>query len=179
MIVYLLRHTKTEIKDGTCYGQSDIGVSKSFYDEQTAIKERLSTIAFDSIFSSPLKRCLQLAEALCPDNMRIIIDNRLMEMNFGTWEMKNWQEISKSSEAQNWFNDYINVKCPGGESFKDLYIRVKGFLDMLKNQKRYQQPLIVTHAGVIRAMYCIMETAGFKESFGLNVGFGQLKTFHL
>jgi alpha-ribazole phosphatase len=179
MIVYLLRHTKPEIEAGICYGQSDIGLSKSFSDEQTAIKERLSTIAFDSIFSSPLKRCVQLAEAICPDNMNIIIDNRLMEMNFGTWEMKNWQEISNSSEAQNWFNDYINVKCPGGESFKDLHIRVKGFLDMLKNQKQFQQPLIVTHAGVIRAMYCIIEAAGFKESFRLNVDFGELKIFQL
>jgi alpha-ribazole phosphatase len=178
MIVYLLRHTKPEIEAGICYGQSDIGLSKSFSDEQSSIKDRLSTIAFDSIFSSPLKRCVQLAEALCSDNMKIIIDNRLMEMNFGTWEMKNWQEISISSEAQNWFNDYINVKCPGGESFMDLQNRVKDFLNMLKGYSKFKNPLIITHAGVIRAMYSITEMIP-KESFNLNIGFGELKTLQL
>jgi alpha-ribazole phosphatase len=110
--------------------------------------------------------------------MKIIIDNRLMEMNFGTWEMKNWQEISNSSEAQNWFNDYINVKCPGGESFMDLQNRVKDFLNMLKGYSKFKNPLIITHAGVIRAMYSITEMIP-KESFNLNIGFGELKTLQL
>jgi alpha-ribazole phosphatase len=179
MKVHFLRHTKPDIEAGICYGQSDIGLSKSFPDEQLSIKERLGSISFDCIISSPLKRCVDLAQFLCPVNIEISIDDRLMEMNFGTWEMMNWQKISKSKEAQNWFNDYVNVRCPDGESFMDLYNRVKDFLTTLKKQNQFKQPLIVTHAGVIRSAYCFFGNTDLKESFNLNIGFGELKTFEL
>lgn len=179
MMVHLLRHTRPEIEEGICYGQSDIGLSKTFVDELSQLESVISSISFDSIYSSPLKRCVLLAKSLCPDNMKINTDDRLKEMNFGTWEMMKWQEISKSNEAQNWFNDYVSVKCPGGESFMDLHNRVKNFLTMLKMQSQFKHPLIVTHAGIIRAVFSIVKSIDLKESFNLNIGFGELKIFQL
>ena len=179
MKVHFLRHTKPDIEAGICYGQSDIGLSKSFTDERLCVKERLGCISFDCVISSPLIRCMDLSQFLCPENFEINIDDRLMEMNFGTWEMMNWQEISKSNKAQNWFNDYVNVKCPGGESFMDLYNRAKDFLTMLKKQNQFKHPLVVTHAGIIRSACCFLGNTNLKESFDLNIGFGELKTFQL
>ncbi len=179
MKVHLLRHTKPDIEGGICYGQSDIGLSKSFIEDQLTIKNSLENIAFDGVFSSPLKRCMELAQFLCPEAIEIKSDDRLMEMNFGEWEMLSWQDISKSSEAQNWFDDYVHVKCPGGESFMDVHKRVQDFFTMLKKQSLFKQPLIVTHAGVIRAAFCIINNKNLKESFELKIGFGELKTFRL
>lgn len=179
MKVHFLRHTTPDIDAGICYGQSDIGLSKSFLYERLSIKERLGNTSFDCIISSPLKRCMDLAQFLCPEKIEITTDQRLMEMNFGSWEMMNWHEISNSNEAQNWYNDYVNVKCPGGESFRDLLNRVKDFLVMLQNQNRLNHPLIVTHAGVIRSVSCILDNTELKESFDLNISYGELKTFEL
>ncbi len=178
MKIYLLRHTKPEIEEGICYGQTDIGLSETFGNELSLIKREISRIEFDGIFSSPLKRCKLLAESLCPENMEIIPDKRLMEMNFGSWEMMHWQDISKSSEAQKWFNDHVNVKCPHGESFMDLYNRVKDFLNRLK-QSRFRNPLIITHGGVIRAFYSMIESQDLRQSFDLKINYGELKTFQL
>lgn len=179
MKVHLLRHTKPEIEEGICYGQSDIGLSKTFVDELSQLETVISSISFDSIYSSPLKRCVLLAKSLCPDNMKINTDDRLKELNFGAWEMMKWLDISQSKEAQEWFNDYVRVKCPNGDSFMDIHYRVKDFLTMLKGQKQFQNPLIITHAGVIRAFFSIIESIDLKESFNLNIGFGELKTFQL
>ncbi|MEA3317235.1 MAG: alpha-ribazole phosphatase [Bacteroidota bacterium] len=179
MKIHLLRHTKPEIRHGICYGQTDIGLSQSFSDEQLTIKKRLGNIAFDAVFSSPLKRCVQLAESLCPDNKKINIDVRLKEINFGTWEMMQWQDISKSNEAKKWFNDYVHVKCPEGESFIDLHNRVREFLTMLKKQNQFKQALIITHAGIIRAIFSIINDIDPIEAFDLNIAYGELKTFQL
>ncbi|MEX0983174.1 MAG: alpha-ribazole phosphatase [Bacteroidales bacterium] len=179
MRVHLLRHTKPEIEGGICYGQIDIGVSKTYSNELTLIKSKVSSITFDSIFSSPLKRCVLLAESLCPENIEIKTDDRLKEMSFGKWEMMNWQDIAKGNEAREWFNDYVNVKCPNGESFTDLHSRVKDFLNTIKGQSLFQDTLIITHAGVIRTFYSIVKSVSLKESFGLKIGFGELKTFQL
>ncbi len=179
MRVHLLRHTKPEIEEGICYGQSDIGVSNTFSEELSLVKSKVSNISFDRIISSPLKRCVLLAELLCPENIEIKKDDRLQEINFGKWEMMNWQDISKSNEAQEWFNDYVNVKCPSGESFSDLHSRVKDFLNTINGQSLFQDTLIITHAGVIRTFYSIIKSVSLKESFNLKIGFGELKTFQL
>lgn len=179
MKIHLLRHTKPDIEDGVCYGQTDIGLSKTFSDERSLIKGKVSSIEIDSVFSSPLKRCTLLADFLCPDNMAIRTDDRLKEIDFGKWEMKNWQDISKGKEAQKWFDDYININCPGGESFMDLYSRVKDFLNIIKGQSQLRNPLIITHAGVIRAFFSIIKSIDLKESFDLKVDFGELKTFQV
>ena len=179
MKIHLLRHTKPEIEEGICYGQSDIGLSKNINTEFESVKHTITSIEFDVIYSSPLMRCMQLAEFLSYENIEIINDDRLKEMNFGNWEMMNWQDISKENEATEWFNDYVNVKCPKGESYIDLHKRAKAFLKTLKIQNRFKTPLIITHSGVIRAFYSIIESVSLKESFDLKVDFGELKTFQL
>ena len=43
-----------------------------------------------------------------------------MEMNFGDWEMKNWDDIPLE-ELNPWMQDFVNVRVSNGESFTDLY----------------------------------------------------------
>ena len=179
MEIHLLRHTKPQIAEGVCYGQSDIGLSKSFAEELIVVKNKVAGIEFDGVFSSPLKRCIALAKSLCGEDMFLCLDGRLKEMNFGQWEMKEWTEIAEHEEARKWFRNYIETPCPGGECFVDLYKRVGEFINILKTQNQFENPLIVTHAGVIRAVNCIVKSKDLSEAFDLNVGFGELISFQV
>ena len=100
---------------------------------------------FDYVYTSPLSRCVRLA-TYCgyPDAER---DNRIMEMNFGDWEMKSFDEIS-DPRLKEWYADYINVPATNGESFAILYQRVASFLDELK-EKNYEKVAIFAHGGVL------------------------------
>lgn len=84
MEIYLIRHTTPDIEKGICYGQSDIPLKDTFPSE---VKNILKSIPkhFDKVYSSPLQRCTQLANYIDQNNT---IDNRLMELNFGSWELK-------------------------------------------------------------------------------------------
>lgn len=127
MRLVLIRHTSVAVPRGICYGQTDVPLAASFAEEATTVKEGLGGYTFDRVCCSPLSRCVRLAE-YCgyPDAVR---DDRLKEICFGDWEMRAYDDI-QGLELQRWFDDYINVAPPGGESVIDQQRR---FLDFIRD----------------------------------------------
>lgn len=177
MIVHLLRHTTPKIAKGICYGQADIELADTFVEELQTIKKQLSSLQYTTVISSPLYRCSHLAKQLLKPKVKLQLDQRLMELNFGDWELKSWETISEDTTSKVWFKDYINQKCPNGESFKDLQQRVINFISELKTKNN--TALLVTHAGVIRTFQCILENKPLTNAFNISVEYGALKTVTL
>src|SRR5262245_24744145 len=143
MEVYLIRHTKPDIDRGICYGQSDIPLAQTFEEEWHAMKEKLPHMP-QMLFSSPLSRCMKLSLKLSEHyGLPVVRDKRLMEMNFGVWEMKRWEEMDQD-KLQHWMDHYTTAACPGGESYEDVVIRLKGFISALR-QTQVQKVILVTH----------------------------------
>ena len=168
MEVYLVRHTETVCEKGICYGQSDVQILEPYLELFESIKNQIPTDAV--VYSSPLFRCTELAKYL---SNKIITDTRLMEMNFGDWEMKNWDVIPPDDFAP-WMNDFVNVAVPNGESFVELYNRVNDFLEKELQNHTSKPIVIVAHAGVIRSILCKISNLPLKEAFNNKVGFGDV-----
>ncbi|WP_394774144.1 alpha-ribazole phosphatase [Flavobacterium sp.] len=172
MEIYLVRHTETICEKGVCYGQSDIGLAEPF---EVIFKNILSQLPQEAIiFSSPLKRCVILAEYI-QNNIKTISfkkEDRLMEMNFGNWEMKNWNDISPE-QLNPWMEDFVNIAASNGESFVELHERVGSFLSEIP--KEIDTPIIiVTHAGIIRSILCHHTFLALKDAFNNKVDFGDV-----
>lgn len=168
MDIYLVRHTKTDTKKGLCYGQSDVGLADSFCDEALQLQQKLPELNGDcKVFSSPLSRCLRLANRFSD---AVATDERLLEMNFGNWENSRFNEIDAHS-LRRWTENFVDVAPPNGESFTDLCRRAGSFwLDLLNTQS--EQVLIVTHAGVIRALLVHILKLPPANAFQFRVDFG-------
>lgn len=146
MEIILIRHTSVNVPQGTCYGQTDVPLNPSFEQEASITLENLKTYApFDCVFTSPLSRCTKLA-TYCgyPEAIR---DSRILEINFGDWEMQKFNEI-KDSRLEEWFDNYLYVPATNGESFSMQYQRVADFLDELK-EKDYKKVAVFAHGGVL------------------------------
>jgi alpha-ribazole phosphatase len=98
-------------------------------------------------------------------------DSRLMEMNFGDWEMKNWDVISPDDFTP-WMTDFVNVRVPNGESFTDLHDRVLDFIHNELRSTNLKPVIIVAHAGIIRSFLCKISDLPLKEAFQNKVDFG-------
>jgi alpha-ribazole phosphatase len=170
MNLYLIRHTKVNVKPRVCYGQTDVDVAETFLSEAESIKKQIGSTHFDRIYSSPLKRCKKLSEYLFTDD--IIFDDRLMELNFGNWEMQEWDKIT-DSEYQEWMNNYIETPCLNGESFRELHKRVSSFIDNL-DTKNNKNVAIVAHGGTIRSILTYINNKDLKDAFNTNVDFGEI-----
>lgn len=173
MQVYLIRHTEVDIPIGLCYGQTEVPLQKNFHKDFKKIRDEIpSTI--DLVYSSPLKRCTTLAEFL---SNSVQTDPRLLELNFGNWENKVWQEIPKK-ETADWMNNFVQTPTPNGESMLQLFHRVSHFLDELR-QRNEENVVIVTHAGVIRCLICYLLEIPLQNIFKLKVNYGQLYKIHV
>ncbi|PKQ60595.1 alpha-ribazole phosphatase [Labilibaculum filiforme] len=161
MEIYLIRHTKVKVETGICYGQKDVDLAESYPEELETVKQRLKGINFDFIISSPLSRAKKLATDIFSD--KVDVDQRLMELNFGDWEGKVWDEI-KDPLFPAWMEDFVNKKCSNGESFVMLRDRVLEFWKEIK-LKDCEKIAIFTHGGVIRTINAIEKNIKLEDSF--------------
>jgi alpha-ribazole phosphatase len=161
MEIYLIRHTKVNVEPGVCYGQKDVELADSYPEELEAVKNKLKDIDFDAVISSPLSRAKQLATDVFGE--KVAEDPRLMELNFGDWEGKVWDEI-KDPLFPAWMDDFVNKKCSNGESFVMLRDRVLEFWNEIKN-KKCNKIAIFTHGGVIRTISAIEKNSKLEDSF--------------
>lgn len=150
MEITLIRHTAVDVAPGVFYGQTDVPLKPSFEEEAAAVRQVLFPAAgavppFEKVFTSPLSRCVRLA-TYCGfgDATR---DARLMEINFGIWEMKHFSELH-GPEVEAWYADYLHVAAPEGESFAMQYARVAAFFDELRKQA-WRRVALFVHGGVV------------------------------
>lgn len=172
MKIYLIRHTSVNVPKGVCYGQTDVPLSTTFEEEALAVKEQLSNISPDVVFTSPLTRCVRLAR-FCGFG-DAIQDNRLKELNFGDWEGRQWAEIDMSV----WKTDWINPPTPSGESFIQMYGRVVSFFNDLK-EKSYQSVAVFTHGGVINCAKVYFGQVDIQDAFMYTPQYGEIVGFNL
>jgi alpha-ribazole phosphatase len=170
MDIYLIRHTQTANNMGLCYGQTDVTLADSYTDEMASLHNKLPEFEDNcSVLSSPLIRCLQLAETFS-DN--VITDARLLELNFGSWEGLQFDSI-EADLLQHWTDNIVTAKPPNGENFEELYLRVTSFWkDLLAIDAK--QVLVVTHAGVIRALLAHALNLPLANSFQLRIDSGSV-----
>jgi len=170
MDIYLIRHTQSANNMGACYGQTDVGLAESYEEEMANIHNKLPEFDDDCcVLSSPLTRCLKLAQTFSDD---VITDERLLELNFGAWEGLQFDAI-EVDVLQHWTDNMVTAKPPGGENFEDLYLRAVTFWkELLANDAK--QVLVFTHAGVIRALLAHALNIPLLNSFQLRIDPGSV-----
>lgn len=143
MQVFLIRHPRPQVAAGICYGQLDLPAVEVL---QTAATLRTQLPPDLPVITSPLLRCRRLAETLHPSPR---IETGLMEMHFGDWEGRHWDDIGASA-LDAWAADLLHHAPPGGESAAMLQARSVACLNGLAAEG-LPACVVITHAGVIRA----------------------------
>ena len=111
----------------------------------------MQTIHFDGVFSSPLQRAYVTAQIATGQD--VIIDERLIEADFGLWEKKTRAEFIAENEQLwiDWANDPSTARAGGtGETAMEIVLRVNDFFVSLQNSKQSGNFLVAAHNGVNR-----------------------------
>lgn len=167
MIIHIIRHTRPDIKPGICYGQTDLALADSFDRDSKQVMTKLFD-HYDAIYTSPLQRCALLSEKFRSDSRTI--DPRLMEYNFGNWELKPWNDFT-SDTAKSWMNNFVEQAAPSGDSMITMQARVSEFWSELL-VKNHNRVAIVTHSGVQRLIHGLILETPMTHLFRLQLDFG-------
>ena len=127
--VYLIRHGETEwSKSGQHTGLTDIPLTENGKKQAKALGKRVRLIAFDHVFSSPLKRAYDTC-TLCGLREKAIVTDDLLEWNYGDYEGKKTIDIHKIDPHWNIFTN----GGPHGETVEDIQNRTDRFLTHIRD----------------------------------------------
>jgi alpha-ribazole phosphatase len=175
MLIHLIRHTAVAAP-GICYGHSDVPLADTFATEAAVLKAKLLPVpaAGFRVFSSPAARCLALAAEFAS---AITTDERLREMNFGTWENRLWAELPPA-ETEPWMADYVTLAPPQGETFGAVQDRAAAFLaELATTPTEADAPLLVfSHGGTIRALVSSCLELPLRNAFQLRIDYASVTT---
>jgi alpha-ribazole phosphatase len=167
--VILMRHLRPAVAEGVCYGVTDLDLAEGQEAALAAVLEGLPAIT--AIATSPLRRCRILAEAIAARRgLAARPDPRLMEMDFGAWEGLAWNDIPRA-ELDAWAADFLHARPHGGESVAQLQARTQAAL--AEYRAAPGAPLLVTHAGVIKA---VLASGPRAEDWPAALAFGEFVT---
>ena len=146
--VILVRHGQSEMNRlHTFAGRNDTPLTrdglKQIKKSSKFIKKRYGG---DIIFTSPIKRALISANIIQSKiKCSLKLDARLVETDFGKWEGKSPEELSKLKEWEIYSKDPFHFTFPEGESPQDVKNRILDFKHMILEDSNWKTAIIVSH----------------------------------
>ena len=158
MSIYLIRHGKTEANEKHLYcGSTDLPLSEKGRAELRAMRYDIHPQRF---VTSGMKRTDETLRILF-GNVPFYVDSRFREVDFGSFEMKSYDQLKEDPAYQAWLtgDNEANVP-PGGESGTQMARRVlEAFREIPDGTA------LITHGGVIAAIMASLFPAEGKHRY--------------
>ena len=156
MKLYVVRHGQTDWNvAGKAQGREEIELNNTGIEQAKKAREHIKKYQINLIICSPLKRTRQTAEIInTVTNCQIIIDDRIIERNYGNLKGKTDEEWSSIvNEDIDIINNYnLNWNKQNIEPVQDVCKRVWNLLDEIEEKYKDKNILLVTHGGTCRAI---------------------------
>lgn len=159
MRLYLVRHPKPVVPAGHCYGRSDLPAQDADTERVLAALTNQGLPGTMPLYASPLQRSAVLAQQL---STAPTFDARLAEMDFGAWELRQWDDIARD-EIDAWNADLLHYRPGGGENVLQVAVRVAAFLADLQ-RARHAEALVICHAGTMRLLHAMSSGGTLQEA---------------
>ena len=170
--LYLIRHARsTWNAEGRMQGWADPPLDELGRTQARALAERLKSEPITAVYSSPLARARETAEAIAAQHrLTVKYDDRLKERNLGDWTGLTGSEADdRSPELRSNGRDWRIDGPPGGETQAELTARAAAaFADILTaHPDESRRVAVVSHGGTLSALMAHL----FKTPIGSPVHF--------
>ena len=109
-ITYFVHGTTTDNDKDISSGWSDVGLSDLGVKQSIELRDKIKDKKFDVVFCSDLKRAVDSANLTFKSDVPIVIDSRLRECNYGTYNGQQSTIVEPMTEQM------ISQRFPDGES---------------------------------------------------------------
>ncbi len=145
MKLYVIRHGETDCNKENKYNcRYDEDINERGIEQAKQASEIVKTLDIDLIICSPMKRTRHTMELINVNHVPVIYDERLIERDGGKLTLTSLDEYS----CDEYYNYYSTKYVEGLETLPELFKRVHGFLDEIKETYKDKNILLVTHGAV-------------------------------
>ncbi|HEX2994339.1 MAG TPA: MSMEG_4193 family putative phosphomutase [Anaerolineales bacterium] len=151
---FLIRHaTNDYVKTGRLAGwTTGVHLNGDGQNQAAALGERLKESHLTAIYSSPLERTMETAQAIIAHHPQLAIQplNEVGEIDFGEWQ---GQKLSQLRREKMWETVQVypsRTHFPHGESFMQAQSRAVEALEKLAVQHPNGRVAVVSHSDLIK-----------------------------
>jgi broad specificity phosphatase PhoE len=149
----LIRHATNDYVDKKLAGRlPGVHLNQAGRSQAEKLADQLKFQPIRAIYSSPLERAVETAAPLAAQlNLEIIIEDNLIEVDFGDWTGLDSKELNQNQEWERFKYFRSFVRPPHGELFSELQQRIVSTLEKITLTHPNQLVTVVAHADHIRA----------------------------
>ena len=159
MKIWVARHGQTDLNRAKrMQGRTDAPLNEKGIAQARLSRQNIGDVKFDAVYASPLQRA-KLTGAIIGnvDIGDIIVDERLIETDFGKYEKRKYYLLGPAMTAY-WMCPRIFPVPPTVESVESMKERASSFLKDLETCD-YENVLVACHGGILRALCGYLENA--------------------
>ena len=144
----LVRHGETDWnREHRVQGHTDVPLNARGREQARALAEDVADVRLAAVYASDLSRARETAAAVATAQaLEVVVDPRLREKNFGSWEGLTDVEIAER------FPDAVRGGWGDGEATEDVAARVIEAVEVICARHRDTAVLVVSHGGPLRAI---------------------------
>ncbi|MDQ8022089.1 MAG: histidine phosphatase family protein [Moraxellaceae bacterium] len=159
MKLYLARHGQTALnREQRFQGSLDEPLDETGFAQALLLEERLPA-DISRIVSSPLLRARQTAESVAgARGLPVHVVEAFRERHYGVFEGLNRQEL-ETQHGELWRRGVVRLwdeAPPGGETMREVRIRVEQGLHRLQREQEGEVVLLVAHGFVARMVHFLL-----------------------
>jgi broad specificity phosphatase PhoE len=166
--IYLLRHGETVAnRDRIIQGpRVDAALSELGERQAASLAGALASVDMDALYSSPLVRARQTAEAVVlghpSEALAVQVVPELYEMDYGEFAGQTYDAVSQEMEQvlDAWRMGFVAQPFPGGESPILAQHRLRPFVSRLLEQAQRGPVAVVAHGRINRVLISTLTGAG-------------------
>lgn len=176
--ILLVRHPETVANtEGRLVGRGHSPFTHEGRRQLHRVPKKIAAFQPTTVWSSPLERALRLAKrAAVIAKAPVVVDARLVELDFGDAEGFTFEEVSEAGLSFNYRSREEPV-APGGESRGQIERRAAEFADEIV--ARGGRHAIVTHGGVVRASLVHLMGLESTDIWAFHIHNAQLAHIHV
>jgi broad specificity phosphatase PhoE len=158
--LFLVRHGRTGWnKEQIFRGTKDIPLDEVGRKEALLVGGRLKVEEIKAVYSSPLARAKETAEAIARfHNVEVQNLPGLTDLNFGAWEGQSLDEVKKQFPDlyQQWLQTPHHVMFPGGEGLDTVRSRAMKAIEEIIERHPQETVALVSHRVVLKVLVCAL-----------------------
>jgi len=179
--IILARHGETDWNVKEVFrGRADIMLEETGLKQAEALAQYLQDTAIEAIYSSPLSRALQTAEAIaCYHRMAVMTVPSLIDIDYGEWQGLSPHQVKDRYRTlyARWLKSPRWVKFPGGESLSDVKKRAMRMVNQMV-KAHSGTVVLVSHRVVNKVLICAMLGMDNSHFWNIRQDIGSITTFH-
>ena len=181
-VIHTIRHGHTTYNAEKRYaGTIDIPLSEKGVKDCQEVSQKLVDFPFDVVVVSTMKRSIETAQLLVPDNPVSIQSPLCNERRFGILEGRTWDDVLKLDPPILMIdvgNDLHTVNPKGGEPFEDVWQRAKKFRNFLFKNYKGKNILVVSHGVFLQMFHGLLKGSNCIESLAIYPSNLELASFY-